>query len=391
VVVERASAGRYWLLISDGEDLGLHERINLRPTDDWHYMFPVGGAHRLRISVDRNAALPSDTYFAVALPHPARPGYVVTAPMNPERVFEVASPHVGGFQAEIFARNGSTIASANGEIRAEDTLIQVLLDVEAAGQRFRIVGAQGQPVPHVSIRLFSPDGAHQKAVESADERGECLIKGLEPGDYQAYMEHLELGYHFGVPVDVPPPSAEPVEVRFLPEGVVELQLMDGFEPLPALPCYLVGERGFYTLPPATSDSSGIVRWQSVGRGRFLARIRQPGFWPTETTVETRPPGERTEVQVRRLGDLDLQVERASGGAAGGVVLELESAEFAVSVADWITEGKAMSSTGTLAVDSHGQLSLTGLPRGTYRWAAEGASGTVEVLPERRGEFTILLP
>jgi hypothetical protein len=51
----------------------------------------------------------------------------------------------------------------------------------------------------------------------------------------------------------------------------------------------------------------------------------------------------------------------------------------------------MSSTGTLAVDSHGQLSLTGLPRGTYRWAAEGASGTVEVLPERRGEFTILLP
>jgi DNA-binding beta-propeller fold protein YncE len=74
-----------------------------------------------------------------------------------------------------------------------------------------------------------------------------------------------------------------------------------------------------------------------------------------------------------------------------MVLELESFEFQTSVATWIAEGRVTSSTGSLATDVQGRLSLTGLPRGTYAWSAEEQGGTVDVFPGRRDKLTVFMP
>ena len=203
---------------------------------------------------------------------------------------------------------------------------------------------------------------------------------FEPARYRAYMEHPEFGYHYGVLVEVRSLSEEPIEIVFAPDRSIELQLMDGVDPLASVSCLPVEERGFARLSPTSSDATGLVRWTAIGAGRFTVQIRQPGFWPTDAGVEALPPGQRTEVQVRRLGDLDVSLERTSGGSTAGVVLELESLEFQVSVATWVADGRVTSSTGSLAADAQGRLGLTGLPRGTYAWSAEGQGGTVEVLP-----------
>lgn len=205
------------------------------------------------------------------------------------------------------------------------------------------------------------------------------------------MEHPELGYHFGLPVEVPSLSAEPIEIVLAPDRTIELQLLDDAEPLPSLSCLPIEEHRFSRLPMASSDAAGLVRWMAVGAGRFRVQIRQPGYWPTDAEVEALPPGQRTEVQVRRLGDLDVTVTRVAGGSTAGVALELESLEFGVPVATWLADARVTSSTGSLTKDRQGRLSLTGLPRGKYGWSAEGAGGTVEVSSDRREQLTALLP
>jgi hypothetical protein len=217
------------------------------------------------------------------------------------------------------------------------------------------------------------------------------MQPFEPGHYRAYLQHPELGYHYGISVDVPRLTADPIPIVFAPDQSLEMQLLDGIEPLASLPCLPIEESGFARLPLRTTDSTGVVSWTALGPGRFTVQIRQPGFWPTDAHVETLPPGQRTEVQVRRVGDLDVSVERVGSGSVAGLPLALESVEFQVPVPTWIAEDKVTSSTGSAALDYQGRLVFIGLPRGTYRWAIEGIEGTVEVVAGRSERLNVLLP
>jgi hypothetical protein len=306
-------------------------------------------------------------------------------------VVTVSSLHAGEFRAELKSNTTPVLASMVGVIREEDTLIEARLDAEGPSQRFRVVDSDGLPVPGVFLRLVLWDGQPSGWDADADGGGECEMRQFVPGMYRAYMQHRELGYHLGIPVDVPRLSEEPIEIVFAPDRVVVVQLLDGLEPLPGVPSQLVEERGFSRLPVTSSDANGLVHWTKLGAGTFTIQIRQPGYWPTDAPVQALPPGERTEVQVRRLGNLDVSVERIAGGLPEGTGLELDSLEFSASVTAWIADGRVKSSTGALALDGQGRLSLTGLPRGFYRWSVEGQEGTVEVLPGIRDKLTVLLP
>jgi hypothetical protein len=309
----------------------------------------------------------------------------------PDRSLELSSRFTGEFRVEISSKDGSSLGSKSGEIRPEDSLIVVHLDIETSPHRFRVVDPKGLPVPHVRLRLYSLDATHLQGVEDSGEDGQCSVAGLITGPYRAYMDHPGRGYDLGKLVDVPPYSEDPIEIVFSPENAIELQLMDGLDPLPAVSCRLVEDHVSYTLPAAASDATGVVCWKAIGSGRFRVQVQQAGLWPPDASVEALPAGQRTEVQVRRLGDLDVSLARASGGSTAGMVLELESFEFQTSVATWIAEGRVTSSTGSLATDVQGRLSLTGLPRGTYAWSAEEQGGTVDVFPGRRDKLTVFMP
>jgi hypothetical protein len=390
-VITGVSAGKYAFVVVGEGGVHYRESLVLLPGEDWQCTIPVAGARRVRVSVDPRAELPGDAYFAITLPNPERGGIRVTVPVPPERAVEVSSPHSGEVRAELVAPTATSRPRVGGRILESDELLELVIDLEAVGQRFRIVDPAGQPVPRVAIRMILRDGPPPGWDGFADEVGELTMEPFVPGSYLAYMEHPELGYHFGVPVEVPQLTPEPVDIRFLPNQVVELRLLDGAEPLPSVSCLLIEEHGFARLPVASSDGSGRVRWEGVGEGGFIAQVRQGGYWPTDASVQALPPGQSTEVQVRRLGDLDLSVQRLSGASAAGLVLELEALELGTSVAAWIEEGLVSSSTGSLATDGEGRLGLTGLPRGSYRWTAEGQSGVVDVLAGRRAELVVSLP
>ena len=184
--------------------------------------------------VDPRAELPGDAYFAITLPNPERGGIRVTVPVPPERAVEVSSPHSGEVRAELVAPTATSRPRVGGRILESDELLELVIDLEAVGQRFRIVDPAGQPVPRVAIRMILRDGPPPGWDGFADEVGELTMEPFVPGSYLAYMEHPELGYHFGVPVEVPQLTPEPVDIRFLPNQVVELRLLDGAEPLPSV-------------------------------------------------------------------------------------------------------------------------------------------------------------
>jgi hypothetical protein len=389
LIFDNVSPGRYALIVLDEEGNSFRENIVLTPQEEWEIEIPVAGHHRVRVEVLADTIPAEGAYVAITLPNPKRKGVRVTRTLAGQRLIEVSSPHLGEVRAELISSRESV--SVSGTIQEGDELLELVLDPAAAEQRFRVVDLRGQSVSHAALRLIPWDGTPPGWNAFLDEHGECAMKPFLPGQYRAYLEHTELGYHFGIPVEVPRLSNDPIEIVFAADREIELQIRDGSVPLPSVSCLLIEERGFARLPVASSDESGVLRWKAVGPGRFTAQIRQAGYWPTDANVEALPAGQPTEVQVRRLGDLDVTVDRVSGTSAAGLRVELESVEFGDSVATWIADGRVSSSSGSMVTDSQGRLSLTGLPRGTYRWAAGGESGLVEVLAGNRDNLAVFLP
>lgn len=391
LVIEQVSAGEYTLVISDRKGTWFEVPARLHPDDAWNLSIPVSGSHRLRVSLSPSTETAGGAYVLITLPGPGREQiFFVREPLD-ERSTEVSSLYTGEFRAALYDSDDQLLGSANGVIREDDTLVEAIIELARTRQSFRVVDQAGAPLSNVRLGVWGEEETHRGGGDDTDKHGECSIAPFWPGRYRASMIHPELGYHLGVPIDVPRLTGEPIEIVFAADLAVEVHLLDGLESLPALHCWLSEERTGFHISAATSNAGGHVRWSPLGAGRFLLKVSQLGFWPTEAVVEARPPGEENEVQVRRLGDLEVNLFQVSGGPASGTAFELESLEFEASVATWINEGRVESSTGALTTDTIGRFVLTGLPHGTYRWSAPGTSGTVEVTSMPRRRLNVTLP
>jgi hypothetical protein len=204
------------------------------------------------------------------------------------------------------------------------------------------------------------------------------------------LRHGTLGTHLDVPVDG---AQDEIELVLDAREHLELVFVDGETPLPGVRCAVLDARGTpVVIVPASADD-GSVRIGPLGAGSYHVQASRADCWTTSIEAEVRPGAARTDVQVRRVGDLVLEARDAGGLPVQGLAPEVRSIELDTDVADWVTAGRVACESPTTDLD--GRVALRGLPHGTYAWSVRAGDellqGQVVVQPAKEALALIVLP
>ncbi len=397
LTVKDVSAGIYYAHLAREDYPLLNTTVILEPGEEWLLQLPVGGTRTLRVEVGDAASLPPGLWLRVGLPFPGGREIERFAPVPPDGVVEFDGVLPGAFSIELYAAvDGEPIGAAQGRITEQDTVVPVKVSLAAGTHRFRVVDDRGRPVATASISVISEENAPAGAGGETDAKGECSLVGLEPGNYRVAIWHRELGYLHNVSVTLGRDTEKVTELEFAPDLDLEIQLLDGTEPLPGVHCRLWDERELYGIPSATTNENGVVKWTPLSEETFLVRISQPGYWPTDAYVTSHAEGTPTPVQVRRLGDLEVELRSVSNLSVSQLAVDLVSLEFGTNVLEWVQGGLVTSSSPVLQADATDLIRIEGLPRGDYRWTVvsavgEAVGGVATVLPAATERVRVLLP
>ena len=388
--IESASAGEYRLRVVAPDGRYWTQTVRLDPGETWDVELPAASDRTLRVHYDTGDFSPEQVFTTAILPtlgvHSRE--VVLGIPDGREVVFDAPAP--GAYEVTMRSLGGEPLGVASGRIPDDGPIPDAHVGVGIPTHRFRIVDAEGEAVVGGELAVLDA-GTWAGGLARTDERGEATITGLEPGEYRARVVHPTLGMQFGIPVTVTASMPEVTELRIDPSLGIEVQVVDGALPLAGVQCRLWEEQRMYVLPSRTTDAQGRLTWERLGRGGFVLEASHSEVWSTEVHVEAAAPDTVAEVQVRRTGTLVLELRDALGGPLKSVPIELTSLEFGASVAEWIAAERVSSSTGALASDDSGGLTLTGLPRGPYAWSLNGVEGTLDVVARVRTIERLTVP
>lgn len=176
---------------------------------------------------------------------------------------------------------------------------------------------------------------------------------------------------------------------------IELVLVDGAKPVESIACVFLATRGVPTANPLSSGPDGRVSLTGLTPEIYRIRCSHPDYWTVEQDTEAKADASPVPVQIRRLGDVTIQVLASSGLPVKDVPIELRSLEFDTSVLDWVVAGRAKGPTEFLT-DVRGEITLSGLPHGAYDWRAtliDGSQleGSLTVVPGQKSRVPILCP
>jgi hypothetical protein len=206
------------------------------------------------------------------------------------------------------------------------------------------------------------------------------------------MLHPTRGMRLDVAIDLDAMRDGFVEVVLDPSARITVVLQDGTVPLEGIAPLIGSESRPPSLPMPGSNASGATSIVNVTPGRYRLHIDHPGLWPTRRVVEASAGASPQTLQVRRLGDLRVEMRASDGTPASGVALGLRSEELGEDVAIWLAQGRCLGSL-TTALD--GTTTVSGLPNGIYAWrVVHGGAvfdGTVIVPPRDCGRLLVELP
>ncbi len=397
LTVDDVSAGVYYARVMRDDELLFETTVILEPGEEWLVRFPVEGPRLLRVEVEGLADYPAGLWLGATFPCPEGRDIERFARVPSNGVVEFDGVAPGGFNVNLYrVVDGEGVGAAQGHISEQDTVVPVKISASAGAYRFRVVDVRGRPVAAASIGMINEENEQAGAGRVTDAKGECSIAGLEPGEYRAAIWHRELGYLHDVPVTLGWDTEKVTEIEFVTGFSLELQLLDGTELLPGVHCTPWDEREFNGIPAATTNQNGVVKWAPLGEGTYLVRISQPGYWPTKARVTSHAEGTPTPVQVRRLGDLEIELHSVSNLSVSQLAVDVTSLEFGTNVLEWVQGGRVTSSSPVLQADATGRVRVEGLPRGDYRWtvvttAGEAVEGIATVPPAATERVRALLP
>jgi hypothetical protein len=303
---------------------------------------------------------------------------------------------LAGIEAEsvtvhLLDRDWNEVSVTRGFFEGRDELH---LDVHPGGAafRFRVVDPEGAPVAGATITVNEVATRTLFLQGSTDAEGICELHGVPASRIVAGVSHPRRGARQGIVLDGAVGEAEIVLEK---DARILLAFRDGDERVPGVECRMVNLHGQSSSLGRASGSDGTVEWKDLSTGPYRFAAERAGCWPVELEAEARRDAPLRVVQIRRLGDLVLEVQNSAGLRVAGQSVSLESVELATAVEAWLSMGRARSETG-LTTDRQGRIRLAGLPHGAYRWTAttsEGssASGTLEVEPAVSVTRTIVLP
>lgn len=390
---EQASAGYHWFTLSHPDEAQSSFAVELLPGQPWIVERPVTGGRGIEVQVETDDEQQRSRFALSHLMFRSQRGYFVQisrrnqSPGQP-MLFE-------GIDAEsvlvtVHDDANRELGAAEARFGSEDALV-VRVPIGRPPFHVRVVDPEGSPISDVLVTVLDAGAASGVYQQTTGDDGTCRLVGVPTGPVEVMLTHDSKGARYGIPCDG---SVREQEFVLSSDASIELELRDGPNSVPGITCTFLLPHRTASPRSGTTDAKGHVRFGGLSPEPYALRCAHPDYWTVEPRVEARTDWTPTEVQIRRLGDLVLQVTTAEGVPCSDVPLQLNSIEFDTSVATWIDEGRIEAQAG-LRTDRRGELRLEDLPHGSYAWTVTASDsrsleGTLVVLPAQQVRIPVVL-
>lgn len=390
---EDVSPGRRLVMIDRPDHPWSRLNLDLRATEEWRFVHRVAGTRRLTVEVvfDGDNGTPDARAFIVSYKNSqeitTEHGVGLSSGMI-QTIEGVDAEHVS---VDVMDSTWTTIATAVGDFEGRDEL-HLVIRLGGEPFLFHVVDDEGEPVVGATINVMDAQPSPLRIGGTTDANGECKVYGVPAHPIIVHVAHQSRGRRHGVLCDG---SAGKAEIVLRNDSEIEVLFRDADTTVPDVTCRMVNVGGDSISDSQGSDTEGRLLWSGLSPGPYRLLASHPDCWPVTFEAEAKEEASPTIVQIRRLGNLSLEVHAANGLPVFGQEIQLQSIEFDTDVSDWIAEGLLKSEDGTTS-DQRGEIHLRGLPRGRYRWILTASTGDllqseVEVPPLGTEEVVITLP
>lgn len=384
-----------WVELPDGTRL--EQFVYLSSGRPWVVRFEAGGEHRagLEVHVVSDRPIPEGlrvrsitglgTSWTRRRSVPVASGHCrIPGPLGEELTLSIWDP----FQQLLAVRHVGSEELRTGRVE---------IALQGLHRTIRVLDARREPLARVRA-VLTVEGDRSQWRGWGDTGGDGRVTLAVPPRTPLVL-HLMLPGGGAVPdlrVDTDADPDSDIEVIVDPPGALEVRYHDGGAPLPSVASSLISASGFRCAYLSFSDADGRARVSSLAPGRYILDVPHPGVWPLQVPIEIGTELRILEVQLRRLGQLVLEVRSADGAALPGARLLLVHSEFGGDVGLWIAEARVPAPPIGLVTDPAGRVRLTGIPSGPYYFrllATDGRelTGHLTVPPHGEGSVYVVFP
>lgn len=389
--VENASEGAWSFEVRDLEGLGTILATQdrwLRAGEEWHLEFDLANGRSLIIKGPDVSEYKGSTTVKASVRYIGIDGrsqsQIVTLDKHGEaRIHAAVAPGAVIVQTLGAVSMDRATGFAMYEVDESDPdEILIELPLELASRTMRIVDSGGYPLHGVAAVLRSSSYPEiQLAHGFTDSDGEVMFGSEINMADLVDLTSPKGGIHHGIELTLPSSASDVVEIEFEMSSSVEVLLTDGGTPqsTPTVRLWAT-DSGAILSSGQTPDGEGRVSFPNLCPGEYELRVDGPDHWPVRRVVEAVSHPSPRIIEVRRVGDLDLEFVKAGQGPLANQPLALECLTLGERALDWIASGKLMGFASGLMTDHDGKLILSRLPHGEYRWSAAGSSGSFRLEP-----------
>ena len=355
------------------------------PGEPWVIEYRLGAGRRVEGQVVGSDSVPLEQAESVDLLYADQRGSKITRYTELDEEGRFGFDDVPSNSVSVSVRNGARviIARESGTFGAERVLrLNPVLGAEAV--RFRVLDKSGAPLALALLDMRELEGRPFFHQDTTNAQGELLALGLPEDPIEVFVQHREHG--FGMLRHSS--GAREVELRLRADSSMQVRVFDGDLPLAGARVAVSDARGARMFAFQSSQADGRVSLERYSAGNYRLLASHPHCWPLLFEAAASPGGVATEVQLRRLGNLELRASDESGAPLAGVEFKLQGDWESGDVAQWIANGRVEASGQR--TDARGLLRLEGLPHGEYRWSSGTSHGVITVLPLETRQVPLVL-
>lgn len=362
------------LRYSDGSTVRFDHPVMPGPAFDWKHT--IGGPAQLTIEI-RGADAPPCAHRP---PYQLALDYATPEGVRAKRRFELGdglSQRLDGLvvgpqlltifdRSACIARRSITVDGSHEQ--------RIVVDAECSRRCLRILDQVGEPYAQKLIE-WCREGEHylSKEVLRTDANGEFCMLGSVTGTIE--ITATESGFVVSQPVLLNAGTDDVQVVRLGGLGDVCVRLVENGVPLAGIVCMLQNENPFFLQNMTSTNDQGVARWERISQSMQRLHLCGQGLWNQSLLLAPQPaPAAPRDVQVYRIGELELRAIDSTGLSIQAARFELVHDELGESASAWLAAGRIKSSTDSMSSDPSGLLRVSGLPRGRYLVTVDLANG-----------------